>query len=105
MRRLIRSLPGRSGVLCVATCDKGLPASMIAIAGCSDLPSIIVPGGVTLPTVSGEDTAKVQTMSGTVREQTVKCRSKKPPQRVVSTAQSGRWLSVLGDSRYQSSRR
>ena len=62
MRRLIRSLPGRSGVLCVATCDKGLPASMIAIAGCSDLPSIIVPGGVTLPTTSGEDTAKVQTI-------------------------------------------
>lgn len=62
MRRLIRSLPGRSGVLCVATCDKGLPASMIAIAGCSDLPSIIVPGGVTLPNVSGEDTAKVQTI-------------------------------------------
>lgn len=58
----IRSLPGRSGVLCVATCDKGLPASMIAIAGCSDLPSIIVPGGVTLPTTSGEDTAKVQTI-------------------------------------------
>ncbi len=62
MRRLIRSLPGRSGVLCVATCDKGLPATMIAIAGCSDLPSIIVPGGVTLPTNSGEDTAKVQTI-------------------------------------------
>ncbi|MCC6509991.1 MAG: YjhG/YagF family D-xylonate dehydratase [Pirellulaceae bacterium] len=62
MRRLIRSLPGRSGVLCVATCDKGLPASMIAIAGCSDLPGIIVPGGVTLPPVSGEDTAKVQTI-------------------------------------------
>ncbi len=62
MRRLIRSLPGRSGVLCVATCDKGLPASMIAIAGCSDLPGIIVPGGVTLPVTSGEDTAKVQTI-------------------------------------------
>ncbi len=62
MRRLIRSLPGRSGVLCVATCDKGLPASMIAIAGCSDLPGIIVPGGVTLPPISGEDTAKVQTI-------------------------------------------
>ena len=62
MRRLIRSLPGRSGVLCVATCDKGLPASMLAIAGCSDLPSIIVPGGVTLPPISGEDTAKVQTI-------------------------------------------
>ncbi len=62
MRRLIRSLPGRSGVLCVATCDKGLPASMIALAGSSDLPGIIVPGGVTLPTTSGEDTAKVQTI-------------------------------------------
>lgn len=62
MRRLIRSLPVRSGVLCVATCDKGLPATMLALAGCSDLPSIIVPGGVTLPPISGEDTAKVQTI-------------------------------------------
>lgn len=62
MRRLIRSLPGRSGVLCVATCDKGLPASMMAVAGCSDLPSVIVPGGVTLPPIAGEDTAKVQTI-------------------------------------------
>ncbi|MDX1929897.1 MAG: YjhG/YagF family D-xylonate dehydratase [Pirellulaceae bacterium] len=62
MRRLIRSLPTRQGVLCVATCDKGLPAAMIAIAGCSDLPGIIVPGGVTLPPTSGEDTAKVQTI-------------------------------------------
>ncbi len=62
MRRLIRSLPTRQGVLCVATCDKGLPAAMIALAGCSDLPGIIVPGGVTLPPTSGEDTAKVQTI-------------------------------------------
>ncbi len=62
MRRLIRSLPTRQGVLCVATCDKGLPAAMIAIAGCKDLPGIIVPGGVTLPPTSGEDTAKVQTI-------------------------------------------
>jgi putative YjhG/YagF family dehydratase len=62
MRRLIRSLPGRSGVLCVATCDKGLPATMMAVAGCSDLPSVIVPGGVTLPPIAGEDTAKVQTI-------------------------------------------
>lgn len=62
MRRLIRSLPTRQGVLCVATCDKGLPAAMIAIAGCNDLPGIIVPGGVTLPPTSGEDTAKVQTI-------------------------------------------
>lgn len=62
MRRLIRSLPTRQGVLCVATCDKGLPAAMIAIAGSKDLPGIIVPGGVTLPPKSGEDTAKVQTI-------------------------------------------
>ena len=62
MRRLIRSLPTRQGVLAVATCDKGLPAAMIALAGCKDLPGIIVPGGVTLPPTSGEDTAKVQTI-------------------------------------------
>ncbi len=62
MRRLVRSLPTRQGILAVATCDKGLPAAMIALAGCSDLPGIIVPGGVTLPTKEGEDTAKVQTI-------------------------------------------
>ncbi|MEI9895155.1 MAG: dihydroxy-acid dehydratase [Chthoniobacter sp.] len=45
LRRLIRSLPRRSGVLGVATCDKGLPAMMMALAGCRDLPSVIVPGG------------------------------------------------------------
>ena len=52
MRRLIRSLPTRKGVLAVATCDKGLPAAMLALAGCQDLPGIIVPGGVTLPAES-----------------------------------------------------
>jgi xylonate dehydratase len=62
MRRLIRSLPTRRGVLAVATCDKGLPAAMLAVAGSRDLPGIIVPGGVTLPPVQGEDTAKVQTI-------------------------------------------
>lgn len=62
MRRLIRSLPTRQGVLAVATCDKGLPAAMLALAGSSDLPGVIVPGGVTLPPTSGEDTAKVQTI-------------------------------------------
>ncbi|WP_197443467.1 YjhG/YagF family D-xylonate dehydratase [Lignipirellula cremea] len=62
MRRLIRSLPTRKGVLAVATCDKGLPAAMIALAGMPDLPSILVPGGVTLPPVAGEDAGKVQTI-------------------------------------------
>lgn len=61
-RRLIRSLPTRRGVLGVATCDKGLPAMMIALAGCGDLPSVLVPGGVTLPPANGEDAGKVQTI-------------------------------------------
>lgn len=61
-RRLIRSLPLRSGVLGVATCDKGLPAMMMALAGMKDLPSVLVPGGVTLPSTEGEDAGKVQTL-------------------------------------------
>jgi putative YjhG/YagF family dehydratase len=61
-RRLIRSLPTRSGVLGVATCDKGLPAMMMALAGMHDLSTILVPGGVTLPSQSGEDAGRVQTI-------------------------------------------
>jgi putative YjhG/YagF family dehydratase len=61
-RRLIRSLPTRKGVLGVATCDKGLPAMMMALAGTPDLPCVLVPGGVMLATTDGEDTAKVQTI-------------------------------------------
>jgi putative YjhG/YagF family dehydratase len=62
MRRQIRSLPRRAGVLGVATCDKGLPATMLALAGCSELPGVIVPGGVTLPAEAGEDAGAVQTL-------------------------------------------
>lgn len=61
-RRLIRSLPTRAGVLGVATCDKGLPAMMMALAAMRDLPTVIVPGGVTLPPERGEDAGKVQTI-------------------------------------------
>ena len=61
-RRLIRSLPVRAGVLGIATCDKGLPAMMMALAGVKDLPSVLVPGGVTLPPISGEDAGKIQTI-------------------------------------------
>lgn len=61
-RRLIRSLPTRRGVLGVATCDKGLPAMMMALAGAGDLPCVLVPGGVTLPPADGEDAGKVQTI-------------------------------------------
>ncbi len=62
MRRLIRSLPLRRGVMGVGTCDKGLPAVMMALAGTSDLPGIIVPGGVTLPPEHGEDAGKIQSV-------------------------------------------
>jgi putative YjhG/YagF family dehydratase len=62
LRRLIRSLPTREGLLGVATCDKGLPAMMLALAGSSNLPGIIVPGGVTLPPIKGEDAGKVQSI-------------------------------------------
>ncbi len=61
-RRLIRSLPTRAGVLGVATCDKGLPAMMLALAAMHDLPSVLVPGGVTLPPSDGEDAGKVQSI-------------------------------------------
>jgi putative YjhG/YagF family dehydratase len=61
-RRLIRSLPTRRGVLGVATCDKGLPAMMMALAGSADLPCVLVPGGVTLPAEEGEDAGVVQTI-------------------------------------------
>ncbi|MEX2112389.1 MAG: YjhG/YagF family D-xylonate dehydratase [Pirellulales bacterium] len=61
-RRLIRSLPTRRGVLGVATCDKGLPAMMLALAGCSELPSVLVPGGVSLPPSVGEDAGKIQSI-------------------------------------------
>ena len=61
-RRLARSLPTAKGVLGVATCDKGLPAMMMALAGLPDLPTVLVPGGVTLLTEEGEDLGKIQTI-------------------------------------------
>ena len=63
MRRLIRSLPTVSGVMGVATCDKGLPATMVALAGVGKLPGVIVPGGVTLPPIDGEDAGQVQSLN------------------------------------------
>lgn len=62
MKRLIRSLPTRKGVIGVATCDKGLPAMMLAVASQSELPIVIVPGGVTLPAAQAEDAGKVQSI-------------------------------------------
>src|SRR5947208_1756987 len=63
LRRLMRSLPNRSGVMGVATCDKGLPAMMMALASQPDLPTVLVPGGVMLAGEPGEeDTGKVQSI-------------------------------------------
>jgi len=61
-RRLIRSLPLRSGLIGVATCDKGLPAMMLALASNGNLPGVLVPGGVTLPPAKGEDAGKIQSI-------------------------------------------
>ena len=61
-RRLIRSLPTRRGVIGVATCDKGLPAMMMALAAMHDLPCVLVPGGVTLQPEDGEDAGKIQSI-------------------------------------------
>lgn len=61
-RRLIRSLPTRRGVIGVATCDKGLPAMMMALAGTHDLPCVLVPGGVTLLPEQGEDAGAIQSI-------------------------------------------
>src|SRR5450432_3220626 len=61
-KRLIRSLPTRRGVIGVATCDKGLPAMMMALAACHDLPTVLVPGGVTLLPDEGEDAGRIQTI-------------------------------------------
>jgi putative YjhG/YagF family dehydratase len=61
-RRLIRSLPTRRGVIGIATCDKGLPAMMMALAGTPDLACVLIPGGVTLLAEEGEDAGRVQTI-------------------------------------------
>jgi xylonate dehydratase len=62
LRRLIRSHPTRRGVIGVATCDKGLPAMMMALAATHDLPTVLVPGGVMLLAENGEDSGLVQTI-------------------------------------------
>ncbi len=62
LRRLMRSLPTRKGAIGVATCDKGLPAMMMALASSAAFPSILIPGGVTLLPDDGEDAGKVQTI-------------------------------------------
>jgi len=71
LRRLMRSLPTGKGVVGIATCDKGLPAMMMALASSGKLPSILVPGGVTLLPESGEDAGKVQTIGARFAQQQI----------------------------------
>ena len=71
LRRLMRSLPTRKGVLGVATCDKGLPAMMMALASAGAYPAVLVPGGVTLLPESGEDAGKVQTIGARFAQQQI----------------------------------
>ena len=71
LRRLMRSLPTRKGVLGIATCDKGLPAMMMALAAGGTLPSVLVPGGVTLLPEAGEDAGKVQTIGARFAQQQI----------------------------------
>ncbi|HEY3705497.1 MAG TPA: YjhG/YagF family D-xylonate dehydratase [Terracidiphilus sp.] len=71
LRRLMRSLPTRRGVLGVATCDKGLPAMMMALASSGALPAVLVPGGVTLLPEQGEDAGKVQTIGARFAQQQI----------------------------------
>jgi putative YjhG/YagF family dehydratase len=71
LRRLMRSLPTRKGVLGVATCDKGLPAMMMALASSGALPAVLVPGGVTLLPDEGEDAGKVQTIGARYAQQQI----------------------------------
>jgi putative YjhG/YagF family dehydratase len=62
LRRLVRSLPTRRGVIAVGTCDKGLPAMTMALASFGGLAGAVIPGGVTLPPSRGEDAGAVQTL-------------------------------------------
>jgi putative YjhG/YagF family dehydratase len=71
LRRLMRSLPTSKGVLGVATCDKGLPAMMMALASAGPLPGVLIPGGVTLLPENGEDAGKVQTIGARFAQQQI----------------------------------
>ncbi len=71
LRRLMRSLPTRRGVMGVATCDKGLPAMMMVLASSGDLPAVLVPGGVTLLPEQGEDAGKAQTIGARFAQQEI----------------------------------
>ncbi len=61
-RRLARSIPAARGVLGVATCDKGLPAMMMALGGLRHLAGVLMPGGVMTPPTVPEDAGSIQSI-------------------------------------------
>ncbi|MEX0762000.1 MAG: YjhG/YagF family D-xylonate dehydratase [Dehalococcoidia bacterium] len=61
-RRLARSLPTSRGVLGVASCDKGLPAMMMGLAGLRNKAAVVVTGGVTLAPRDGENAGQIQSI-------------------------------------------
>jgi xylonate dehydratase len=71
LRRLMRSLPTGKGTLGIATCDKGLPAMMMALASSGARPAVLMPGGVTLLPEQGEDAGKVQTIGARFAQQQI----------------------------------
>jgi dihydroxyacid dehydratase/phosphogluconate dehydratase len=85
LRRLMRSLPTRAGVLGVATCDKGLPAMMMALASSQELPAVLIPGGVTLLPENGEDAGRIQTIGARFAQQQI------------TLEYAGRGMPVFGD--------
>src|SRR6202049_1991636 len=54
-----------------ATCEKGLPAMMMALASAGAIPAVLVPGGVTLLPESGEDAGKAQTIGARFAQQQI----------------------------------
>lgn len=71
LRRLMRSLPTRMGVIGIGTCDKGLPAMMMALASAGKLPTVLIPGGVSLLPDAGEDAGKVQSIGARFAQQQI----------------------------------
>jgi dihydroxyacid dehydratase/phosphogluconate dehydratase len=60
---IIAGKPAAKAIMGIASCDKGLPAMMMALASSGDFPAVLVPGGVTLPpSEGGEDAGAVQTI-------------------------------------------
>ena len=92
-RRLIRSLPTRRGVLGVATCDKGLPAMMMALAASHDLPAVLVPGGVTLLARAGRGRGKGSDAWRAIRARRCDARGSRRP-RMPRMRIARRWVSV-----------